>query len=56
MKKNPCKIEVQIPKGADAKDVGAAVEEALKTKLTDAVVKSCKEITIIVTKFGDSGR
>ena len=56
MKKKPCQIEVHIPKGADAKYIGAAVEEALEKKLTDAVFKSCKEITIIVTKFGDSGR
>lgn len=54
LKKNPCKIKVQIPKSADVEDVGSAVEEALKTKLTDAIVKSCKEITITITKFGHS--
>lgn len=47
----PCKIEVKIPKGTDVVKLEAAVNEALKTKLTDAVVESCEEITIRIRKF-----
>ena len=46
-----CKIEVHIPKGADLVKVEAAVNEALKTKLTNAVVESCEEITIMIRRF-----
>ena len=49
--KKPCKIEVHIPKGADVVKLEAAVNEALKTKLTNAVVESCEEITIMIKKF-----
>jgi hypothetical protein len=46
-----CKIEVNIPKGADVVKLEAAVNEALKTKLTNAVVESCEEITIMIRRF-----
>lgn len=50
-KKKSCKIEVHIPKGADVVKLEAAVNEALKTKLTNAVVESCAEITIMIRRF-----
>lgn len=55
MKRNPCKIEVHIPKSAAVEELESAVKEALKTKLTNAIVKSCDEITIIVRKFPPHG-
>lgn len=51
MKKEHCEIEVRIPEDADVKKVESAVNEALKTKLTNAVVESCHEITITI-RFG----
>ena len=55
MKKNPCKIEVHIPKGAAVEELESAVNDALKTKLTNALVKSCDEITIVIRKFPPHG-
>lgn len=51
MKREHCEIEVRIPEDADVKKVESAVNEALKTKLTNAVVESCHEITITI-RFG----
>jgi len=48
MKDECCEIRVEIPKDAKLQDVESAVEAALKTKLTDATLKDCKEITIIL--------
>jgi hypothetical protein len=50
MKKDTCKIDVEIPKGADKQKVESAVTEALKAQLTDATLSKCKEITIIVRR------
>jgi hypothetical protein len=51
MKRDTCKIEVQIPEGADVERLESALKDAVKTKLTDATVKDCKEITIVIKKF-----
>lgn len=52
MQRRHREIKVQIPEGADLKKLESAVEEALKTKLTDATVRESEEITILITKFG----
>ena len=54
MKKEPCRITVPIPKGADVEKIESAVEKALESKLTDATLRDCKEITIFI-KFNKHG-
>lgn len=50
MKRESCKIKVEIPKGADKQKIESAVREALKAQLTDAKASECKQITIIVIR------
>lgn len=50
MKPESCEIKVEIPKDANVHEVEEAIKEKLKTKLTDATLGACKEITIIVSR------